>query len=137
MRTLGIGMVFSVILVGFCLDFWAWHSVQAAHAAQFASAALPTAALTNSTPPNGTVEAQGLIKDLKALKARVESTRQSISDEALAVMSPKLAAIANYGMNMASFATSSWNSMSFEDQKRSCEEALAAIDGAGLGDRLP
>jgi hypothetical protein len=81
-------------------------------------------------------EAQKLIKDLKALKEEVEHTRQSISDEALAMMSPKLAEIANYGMNMASFANESWTSMSFEDQKQSCEEAIAAIDGAGLGDKL-
>jgi len=62
--------------------------------------------------------------------------RNSISAEALAVMGPKLAAIADYGMNMASFATKSWTSMSFEDQKRNCDEALDAIDAAGLGENL-
>jgi hypothetical protein len=81
-------------------------------------------------------EAQTLITDLKVQKEKVEHMRRSISDDALAIMSPKLAAIADYGMNMASFANESWASRSFEDQKRSCDEALAAIEGAGLGDEL-
>jgi hypothetical protein len=79
-------------------------------------------------------DAMKLIKELKERIAEAKKTRQDIADQALAVMTPKLAAIANYGMTMASFANASWSAMSFEDRVRFCQEAGNAIEEAGLGD---
>jgi hypothetical protein len=81
-----------------------------------------------------------LIRELQTHIAEAKNTREDIANQALAAMTPKLAAmmpklaeIANYGMTMASFATASWGAMSFEDRIRFCEEAINAIDAAGLG----
>jgi hypothetical protein len=66
--------------------------------------------------------------------AKFKGAQAAIASDILSSIAPRLGQIANYGMKIAEFAGSQWESMSHEDRIRNCLEAADALKAAELGE---
>jgi len=86
------------------------------------------------------VRAADLIKSLdqrqlEAVEAltKFKGAQADITSDILKSIASKMGQIANYGMKIAEFAGSQWDTMSHEDRIRNCLEAADALSAADLG----
>jgi hypothetical protein len=75
-----------------------------------------------------------LIKRLEKAEKQVESTQAEITRKVWEQLRLKLSNVTDYGLKIAEFAGSQWESMSYEDRLRNCDEAAMALKAADLGD---